>query len=176
MSTVTHISDKAKKGLPSKIHGKGIFAIADITKDEILIVKDGYIMRWAEIETLPFKHLHPELQVAEDLFICPRTPTELLDSLAYINHSCEPNVGMRGDIVAVAMRDIKAGEELTQDYSTIDARDFSFECSCKSPICRHTVTGGDWKDKVLQEKYKGYFSAYLQSKIDGKYQTTFVLS
>lgn len=41
----------------------------------------------------------------------------------YMNHSGEPNVGIAGDRTtdSVALRDIKAGEELTCDYRTFDA-------------------------------------------------------
>ena len=40
--------------------------------------------------------------------------------MMFLNHSCEPNVGVQGQIVFVAMRDVAAGEELTLDYGTID--------------------------------------------------------
>ena len=34
-----------------------------------------------------------------------------------VNHSCEPNVGMGGNVLLVSMRDIAAGEELTIDHA-----------------------------------------------------------
>ena len=34
--------------------------------------------------------------------------------MLYSNHSCDANLGIRGEITFVAMRDIPAGEELTQ--------------------------------------------------------------
>jgi hypothetical protein len=40
--------------------------------------------------------------------------------MLFINHSCDPNVGFAGDIVLVAMRDIRQGEELTADYALFD--------------------------------------------------------
>ncbi len=42
----------------------------------------------------------------------------------------------------------------------------SFECLCSSPVCRHTVTGNDWMLPELQKRYKGYFSPFLQHRID----------
>lgn len=33
----------------------------------------------------------------------------------FLNHACEPNVGIQGQIVFVAMRNVAAGEELTLD-------------------------------------------------------------
>jgi uncharacterized protein len=44
------------------------------------------------------------------------------------HHSCGPNIGVQGRIVCVAMRDVQAGEELTQDRATID--DEAYERPC----------------------------------------------
>lgn len=38
--------------------------------------------------------------------------------MLYTNHSCDPNIGLQGQIVFVAMRDIAAGEELTHDWGS----------------------------------------------------------
>ena len=62
-----------------------------------------------------------EIQIDDDLFIAPvtREERELLDACTS-NHSCDANLGMRGEITFVAMRDIRAGEELTHDWATTD--------------------------------------------------------
>jgi uncharacterized protein len=66
----------------------------------------------------------------------------------------------------VALRDIKAGEELTFDYAMSDGSPYDeFECCCGSANCRKKVTGNDWKLPGLWEKYKGYFSPYLARRI-----------
>jgi hypothetical protein len=85
--------------------------------------------------------------------------------MLYSNHSCDANLGMRGEITFVALRDIPAGEELTHDWATTDDDDCQTQCSCGSPKCRGTVTGKDWQRPELQKKYHGYFSAYLEAKI-----------
>ena len=41
----------------------------------------------------------------------------------HLNHSCEPNLGLQGQIAFVAMRDIAADEELTFDYAMTDDED-----------------------------------------------------
>ena len=84
----------------------------------------------------------------------------------YENHSCNPNVGLRGEITFVAIRDINKDEELTTDYAFIDNEDYKFEFTCGSKNCRKIVTGYDWKIKELQDKYYNYFSQYLKEKID----------
>jgi hypothetical protein len=48
------------------------------------------------------------------------------DDGRFLNHSKAPNVGGCGDVltVAVALRDIAAGEELTEDYELYDYPDW----------------------------------------------------
>lgn len=159
----TWISPKAEKGLPSKIQGLGIFAVENISKDEIVIIKAGHILTLDQVKALK-SDIHPELQIDDNKFICPSNDSEIEDSMAYINHSCEPNVGMRGDIVSVVMRDVKAGEELVIDYGMIDNQDYFMTCACGSAKCRKTITGHDYLLPEIQ-KYGTYLSAYIQSKL-----------
>ncbi len=86
-------------------------------------------------------------------------------SMLYSNHSCDPNLGLRGEITFVAMRAISAGEELTHDWALTDDDDYSVACNCGSANCRGTLTGQDWRRPELQERYRGYFSAYLVERI-----------
>jgi hypothetical protein len=41
-----------------------------------------------------------------------------------------------------------------------------FDCACGSPLCRGRVTGDDWQRHDLQARYAGYFSPYLQRRIE----------
>ena len=85
--------------------------------------------------------------------------------MIFSNHSCEPNLGVAGQVIFVAMRDIEAGEELTHDWAMTDDDQNSMECHCGASTCRGTVTGQDWHRPDLQEKYRGFFSWYLERKI-----------
>ena len=106
------------------------------------------------------------MQIADALFIAPTNEKDFLHSMMCLNHSCSPNLGIRGDIVFVAMRDIVPGEELTVDYAMMDnVPDSHFICLCMMKECRKKITGEDWKKKELQKKYRGYFSAYITSLI-----------
>jgi SET domain-containing protein len=150
----------------SKIHGRGLFAIVDIAKDEIVVVKGGHIVDGKTLREKITPVLGPvEIQIDDDLFIAPVTAEERELSMLYLNHSCAPNLGMRGEITFVAMRDIGAGEELTHDWAMTDDDDYSIECNCGAPDCRKTLTGKDWQRPDLQKRYAGYFSAYLARKI-----------
>jgi SET domain-containing protein len=150
----------------SKIHGHGLFAIAEIAKDEIVAVKGGHIVDRKTLREQITPRLGPvEIQIDDDLFIAPVTDDERELSMLYSNHSCDPNVGVRGEITFVAMRDIHAGEELTHDWAMTDDDDYSLECNCGAAHCRKTLTGKDWQRPDLQKRYAGYFSSYVARNI-----------
>jgi uncharacterized protein len=150
----------------SKIHGRGLFAIVDIAKDEIVAVKGGHIVDRKTLRDETTPRLGPvKIQIDDDLFITPVTEEERELSMLYSNHSCQPNLGMRGEITFVAMRDIRAGEELTHDWAMTDDDDYSLKCNCAAANCRKILTGKDWQRPDLQKRYAGYFSAYLARKI-----------
>ena len=152
----------------SPIHGKGLFANAAISCGEVVAVKGGYVLpssTWKELEG----QLGPaEIQIAEDLFVAPVGQDERDGSMLYINHSCDPNCAIQGQIVFVAMRDIEAGEELSHDWATTDDMDYVLDCNCGTSKCRGTVTGKDWMKKDLQRRYKGWFCWHVQRKIDAQ--------
>jgi uncharacterized protein len=106
-----------------------------------------------------------EIPIADNLYIGPLHQEEREGSMIFSNHSCEPNIGVQGQIVFVAMRDIAAGEELTHDWATTDDEDYRMECRCGAATCRKIVTGKDWQKPELQEKYTGYMSWYLAERI-----------
>jgi hypothetical protein len=165
MIQLSYVSPKAVVR-ESKIHGRGLFAIADIAKNEIVAVKGGHIVDGRSLR----EKIRPalgsvEIQIDDDLFIAPVTEEERELSMLYSNHSCDPNLGMRGEISLVAMRDISAGEELTHDWAMTDDDDYFVECNCGAANCRQILTGKDWQRRDLQERYAGYFSAYLVRKI-----------
>jgi SET domain-containing protein len=149
----------------SPIHGRGLFATANIAKGEVVVVKGGHIITREEVRAVNARLGPVEIQIDDDLFIAPVTSEERELSMLYSNHSCDANLGLRGEITFVAMRDIGGGEELTHDWAMTDDDDSSTKCSCGSSNCRGTITGKDWQRPELQKRYAGYFSAYLADKI-----------
>jgi SET domain-containing protein len=164
MPNLSYISSKAVVK-ESSIQGRGLFAAVPISKGEIVCIKGGYVFNREALRQVT-KELGPaEIQIAEDLFIGPLNEQEREGSMVFSNHSCEPNIGVRGQIVFVALRDIEAGEELTHDWATTDDDDYEMECRCGAASCRKVITGHDWRRRDLQEKYAGYMSWYLMEKI-----------
>ncbi len=160
----SYFSQKVQKGTQSSIHGRGMFAVENIHKGEIVSIKGGEVVTREQLSALS-TNLHAEMQIADDLFIAPTGEHDYEASMMCLNHSCNPNLGIRGDIVFIAIHDIQAGEELTVDYAMMDNVTGSFPCQCGSSDCRSIITGQDWKKREIQEKYCGYFSAYITSLI-----------
>jgi SET domain-containing protein len=149
----------------SRIVGRGLFADTAMAKGEIVCVKGGHLLTKAEFRQYQSVANDADLQIADDLFLAPVTEAEFEDVIMFLNHSCEPNVGIQGQIVFVAMRDIAGGEELTLDYATIDHDAEPMTCQCGAESCRRLITGQDWQKPELQEKYGSYFAWYLLEKI-----------
>lgn len=161
---------KKVKVCSSGINRRGVFAIAPLKRDEVIAVWGGFIITSAEFVRLSkkgFKNIDDYATKVADGFYMVSCKKGGLEDDDFFNHSCSPNAGIKGQILMVAIRNIKKGEEITYDYCLTDA-DFaySFKCSCSSLNCRKRITTSDWKIPGLQKRYKGYFSWYIQNKID----------
>jgi hypothetical protein len=107
-----------------------------------------------------FEHHGERLSFAQACRLSPEHIMEIGDDLVlaasgdlddFINHGCVPNCRVEfrrdGRVVAVALRGIAPGEELTYDYATTTTRDglrafpgWRFPCACGAPGCRGEVS------------------------------------
>jgi len=166
MTGLNYYSPKVEKR-PSGVEGTGLFARAPIIRHEVVVVKGGHVMTTAERDRIDALIGPTEIQIADDLFIGPVSEVERDGGMMHLNHSCAPNVGVWGDITFVAMSDVAADEELLLDYAMTDNEaDISMVCACGADECRGGITGQDWRLPDLQRCYAGYFSAYIQRKLD----------
>lgn len=112
---------------PSKIHGIGLFAAEDIPRGTVVWeFTPGFDRRFSEaaMERLPelardYLRTYAYKSRATRLYILPE------DHGKYFNHSDSPNTRSRQpsgsrEVVTCAIRDIWAGEELTDDYSSFE--------------------------------------------------------
>ena len=144
--------------------GRGVVTDVAIKTGTVVAVYGGRVAHATEFAELTDYEQTHALQIAEELFIVTIGELELGD---FINHSCEPNLGSVAATMLVARRDIDAGEEVTFDYAMTDGDPYDeFECLCGAPSCRGKVTGDDWMRRELWGRYAGYFSPYLQARID----------
>ena len=126
------------------IIGYGVFATLPIPRGTLTWVRDSLdqvitdpaLLAMPEplrstVQKYPFRNHH-----GENLL--------LWDIGRYVNHSCVPTcIGIDVDY-DVAVRDIRAGEEITNDYATFYLReDEEFQCYCGSVGCRRIIGPGD---------------------------------
>ena len=148
---------------PAGAKGVGVFAVDHISAGSTVAGFGGFVMPRAEFERLPIDQQTHSLQICDDLFMTCPSDSEPAD---FFNHSCEPNCGILGSILLVTLRPVEAGEELSFDYAMCDADDYDeFACECGVATCRHKVTGNDWMLPELQDRYRGFFSTYLERRI-----------
>lgn len=144
--------------------GRGVFAVEGIDAGATVAVFGGAAIPGPILRALPSDQQQRSLQVADDVYLLTERDTGVGH---LINHSCDPSCRLAGEITLVAARRIEPGEELTYDYATADSTPYDeFECVCGEPCCRGKVTGEDWMDPALQRRYRGWFSPYLQRRID----------
>lgn len=152
----------------SSIHGNGIYAAADIIKGKTIVDFSKASGRFIseKMADLAFwkKGKDYVLQTGDHRYWSAKGRNA--DDCWFLNHSCNPNLGINGRFRFVSLRNIKAGEELTFDYAMSESSNYTINCKCGSKICRKTITGNDYKLKSLQKKYEGFFSDYLKRKIE----------
>jgi SET domain-containing protein len=156
--------------LPSTIEGNGVFAAKKIVKGELIAVWGGSIYTTEEIKEIckkfPEFSTHP-FGVYEGLYMGPNSPGDPLDDAELFNHSCDPNAGVRGQIVVIARKDIDTNEEVCFDYETVEtSRDaLDFDCKCNTKLCRGGIFGDAWHSQDFRKKNEGFLSYYIQEKI-----------
>jgi hypothetical protein len=130
--------------MQSKIHigqgsiEMGVFASVPIREGEVIFFVTGKLLTFKEVMALPGEG-DRTIQIGADLYVNPGYPAE------FINHSCEPNAGIRDDLAMVALEAIEVGKEIRFDYSTcIQEGEFRMECRCRAPSCRKWI--GDFSD------------------------------
>jgi hypothetical protein len=100
-------------------------------------LRGGHVLDGAAVASLPDAIRDSAFPVAADCFLAALTGEEFHGVMMRVNHSCEPNVGMGGNVVLLSMRDIAAGEELTIDYALfLGDPGFVMECQCGTVACR----------------------------------------
>src|SRR3989338_3225014 len=164
----------------SKIAGRGLFAVVEIKKGEVIFQEPEEDMRKYYI-SLQELHALPEpeksrcitlgYQVDSETWSKP-APEDSPDNEADLyNHSCDPNSGpqVNDPCTFIAFRDISPGEEITYDYATTNLTFWghdSFDCHCLAAICRSTVRGTDYLLPELHARYGRHWQPYLMDRID----------
>jgi hypothetical protein len=121
----------------SSIHGFGVVATRDFPTGAVLAEVDGLL--WSDDDE--------ERDDRYSLWLGDGWFFDMVDQTRWINHSCEPNgeieAGFDGGGWAriVAVRPIRAGEEITYDYGF--TADIAEPCTCGAPSCRGYIVDVD---------------------------------
>ncbi len=133
----------------SPVHGRGVFAIADIPAGKHLLDYGGDIVDWDVAQ-----QRWEESGVDPDhTFFFDRGDGTVIDGgsngneARFINHGCDPNceaLDDGGTISISTRRRVRAGDELFIDYALIvDERDAetaeTYACRCGAASCRGTM-------------------------------------
>ena len=166
--STAYLTDKCEVQNRDVTGGKAVFARDVIEPGELVAVWSGRIVAAEELDELAPEIRRHTVQVEEGLYLASLSPDEAPD---FINHSCEPNAGLGGQIAIIAMQRILPGDEVTIDYAMCDGSRYDeFDCECGSSACRGRVSGEDWRNPTLWERYAGHFSPYLQRRIEALQQ------
>jgi len=141
----------------SAVHGLCRYATSKIKKDDVIFVAGGVAIN--NQETTWYKGLLIDKDYVLDL--PPNSEYE-----AYVNHSCDPNCYIDGQILFRALRDINEGEFITVDYGTffLTKKNPIDPCKCGSNKCRGKVTGEDYK--TLDLPLSWYAQKRLKNETD----------
>ena len=141
---------KVKK---SSIDNKGLYASKDIKDRTKIIEYKGKILTKEQVEE------NPKFDNEKAIYLFNINKKYDLDgdfkynTARLINHSCDPNCEVFGTglkVLVYAIRDIKAGEELTYDYGFAFDEDYKdFPCRCGSKKCVGYIIreGSRWRIK-----------------------------
>lgn len=148
----------------SGVHGKGVFAVAEIPPGEVVIEYQGELITWPEALR---RHPHDPSQ-PNHTFYFHIDDGRVIDGnvhgndARWINHACEPNCEADEDgsqVFIKSLRPIMPGEELFYDYGLIIDAKYTkklkkeFECRCGFPSCRGTMLAPKPKsEKVDKDK------------------------
>jgi len=127
--------------------GLGVFANRDIAREEVILSIEGPTIDFAETKRRgPWECM--ALQIGDDKYIDTCPPG------VFVNHSCDPNAGIREDNHLVAIRGIRKGEEIRYDYSTtMDEQSFTMRCLCRANECRNVVGDFSTIPPQVRERY-----------------------
>ncbi len=148
--------------------GHGLITEIKIPKGEIVSISGGIVVSKEFYETIAKRNGYDDYAyfIEDNFLIMPLNPKNPSADWR-MNHCCDANCGIVGQTVFVAMRDIEEGEELTFDYCMSESDpEYEFSLNCNKSVCRKKFSGNDWKKPELQKKYKGFFSSYIEKKIN----------
>ncbi|MDD5304133.1 MAG: SET domain-containing protein [Elusimicrobia bacterium] len=128
--------------------GRGVFAERPYAPGEVILVFTGEELSTPEVLSRGLRRHCLDIGSGRQLHVDPPA--------RFVNHSCDPNAGLRDAVTLTALRPIPAGAEIRFDYSTcVPDESWSLECRCRSPLCRGLVVGFPRLDAKTKRRLLG---------------------
>jgi hypothetical protein len=139
--------------------GYGVIATRFIPRGTVTWVRDDFDQAFSAAQVECMAPLYRAI-VEKYCFVDAQGDFILCWDLArYLNHSCDPSCRSAGYDFELAVRDIHPGEELTDDYGSLNL-EYDFCCACGSTSCRKTIHPDDllkyakeW-DQIVAEPFR----------------------
>lgn len=150
----------------SSIDGTGIFAKRNIKNGESVALIKGQIVNHIVADKKTSAFGQNWIGIGKNKWIDPKT-------FDHINHSCDPNAGIRGSRTIVALKNIKKDEEILIDYSITEGDilwKLPKKCKCKSKKCRKIIRSIQFLPTKTFNKYMPYIPKYFQRVYVKHYQ------
>jgi hypothetical protein len=129
--------------------GHGVFATAFIPLGTIVYVADALEIKIEADHPLRQDPLYKNI-IDRYTFIEPDGCAILSWDIAkHVNHCCHYNILSTGYGFEIAVRDITAGEEITDDYGIFNLEN-ALDLVCQQPACRQKVTSTDFEHCTVQ--------------------------
>jgi uncharacterized protein len=141
--------------------GKGIFAGKIFKRGEYIFTAKGKIVKAVIKNKTDSKKWKCErcIGISKTKWLDPDKDNPLY----YTNHSCNPNMGIKGNRKFFALRDIKENEELTFDYSATEGDIYwTFHCNCGHSKCRKVIKSIHSLPKNLYKNYLPFIPTYFK--------------
>lgn len=134
--------------------GYGVFATTDIPEGTIIYIKDSL-----EISVTPTEfdmHSKEMQEVIDKYSYIDEYGNRIVswDFAKYVNHCCNCNTMTTGYGFEIAIRDIKAGEQITDEYGLFNIL-YEMDLVCSEQCCRKKLTPNDfdlfyplWDEKI----------------------------
>src|SRR5262249_29036404 len=122
--------------------GYGVVATRFLPRGTITWVRDAFDQVFPPTEVERMSRFYREI-MDKYSFVDPAGNMVLCWDLArFVNHSCRATCLSAGYDFELAIRDIYPGEELTDDYGTLNLED-DFHCQCGFDGCRQIIRPDD---------------------------------
>ena len=149
--------------------GRGIFARRNLKKGEVLFIIKGKIVPLKINDQTDSALLPNAIGIEEGVWIDPYPE----NALHFLNHSCEPNVGIKGKVTVVALKNIAKDEQVTIDYSITEGDRFwtlGGRCQCGGKKCRGKIRSIQYLPKEIYQRYLPFVPAFLQKQYSLAYK------